>query len=198
MEFLGGNMKLILCMSLSLCTSLNVYAGQTIYEYKNDNGSAVITNKKIKTDDTDWAYVNSTYYPDTGISRPLTKEELEKEEIRVYKQQYQKWLKQGGKNSGKSPPTKPIKIVHELTFWPVLYGKLWVGTGLVATDALKINDGFDTNEDCMSNKSYYISVYGKQLNLDIPNYVKVAKPPKKTYVLSCYSTVGPVERSLVP
>jgi len=185
---------LYLCL-LVTCSS---YAGNTVYQYKNNAGTTILTSKKKAKTDSEWTYVEQTYYPDSNIAPPLTKKELEQEEIRVYKQQYAEWLKKGGKNSGISPPVKPIKIDHELTFWPILYGKLWVGTGLVASDFIKIRDGFDTHEDCMANKSDYIRTYGKELNLDIPKYVKVAKPPKKTYSVVCYSTIGPVERPLVP
>lgn len=191
-------MKSIIGLGLGLGMVCSVY-GQTIYLYKSDKGS-VLTNKKKPESDTEWTYEKHTDYPDSNViySRNVSKEESEKEEIRVYKQQYKEWMKQGGKDSGIRPPTKPIKIEQELSFWPVLYGELWVGTGLIATDSIKINHGFNTHEDCMSNQRYYIQVYGKQLNLSIPESVKVAKQPKKTYSLFCYSTIGPVERSLVP
>lgn len=197
-------MKLIVGLGLSLGVAFSIHADQTIqtshtvYQYKHNDGTTILTNKKKEKDDTDWTYQKQTQYVSSRIEKTITEEELEKEEIRVYKQQYQEWLKKGGKNSGIKPPIKPVKIVHELTFWPVLYGKLWVGTGLIATDSIKINEGYDTNEDCLDNRSYYIQTYGKQLNLDIPKYVKVAKQPKRTYSVACYSTIGPVEHSLVP
>ncbi|NAR48526.1 hypothetical protein GPS60_12980 [Acinetobacter haemolyticus] len=172
------------------------FAG-TVHTYKNDNGTTILTNKK--RDASEWNHIKTTTYEDSPIiTRHLSEKEIEAQEIKNYKQQHREWLKKGGKNSGLRPPVKPTKIVHELTFWPILYGQLWVGSGLVAFDAIEIPYGFDTNEDCMANKTAYISAYSKHLNLDIPSYVKVAKKPKKTYTLSCYSSIDPIERYLVP
>lgn len=127
----------------------------------------------------------------------MTQKELEQEEIKAYKLKYKEWLKLGGENSGIRAPIKPVRIEHELNFWPVLYGGVWVGTGLVGTDYLEINEGFDTHEDCMSNKDYYIKAYSNQLRLEIPQHVKVTKAPKRSYKVACYSTIEPVEHDLV-
>ncbi|MCK4103416.1 hypothetical protein [Acinetobacter radioresistens] len=191
-------MKLILILlSIFISSAYQSYAG-TVHTYKNSDGSTILTNKKIN--DSEWTYVKTTTYEDSPaiINKPLSDKEIEQQEIRIYKQQYKDWLSKGGKKSGVRPPVKPTKIVHELTFWPTLYGQLWVGNGLVAFDAVEIPDGFDTNEDCMANRAAYIKAYSEKLNLDIPSYVKVAKQPRKTYSVSCHSSIDPVERYLVP
>ena len=190
-------MKSVLYSILYMGISLNCYSA-TIYQCENSEGSMILTNKKERFN-SNYNCDKSINYPDSNsITRPMTKKEIEQEEIKIYKQKYQEWLKLGGKNSGIRAPIKPVRIEHELNFWPVLYGGVWVGTGLVGTDYLEINEGFDTHEDCMSNKNYYIKKYSNQLRLAIPQHIKVAKAPKKSYRVACYSTIDPVEYDLVP
>lgn len=86
-------MKLIVGLGLSLGVAFSIHADQTIqtshtvYQYKHNDGTTILTNKKKEKDDTDWTYQKQTQYVSSRIEKTITEEELEKEEIRVYKQQ---------------------------------------------------------------------------------------------------------------
>ena len=62
--------KYILVLSLGtigfLNTTVSSYAGQTIYQFKDDNGTTLLTNKK-KAEYNHLKVIKATYYPDSNI-----------------------------------------------------------------------------------------------------------------------------------
>lgn len=49
-----------------LNTTVSIYAGQTIYQFKDDNGTTLLTNKK-KAEYNHLKVIKATYYPDSNI-----------------------------------------------------------------------------------------------------------------------------------
>jgi hypothetical protein len=49
-----------------LNTTVSSYAGQTIYQFKDDNGTTLLTNKK-KAEYNHLKVIKATYYPDSNI-----------------------------------------------------------------------------------------------------------------------------------
>lgn len=192
-------MHKILLFTALLGSSFKSHA-ETVYQYESKTGDTILTVKK-RTNDPSLKLVKETKLDAPKAKATivhLTEQDIEKEEIKNYYLQYKEWLGKGGKNSGLRPPVKPARIYQELAFWPILHGNVWIGGGLVKSDSIRIKDGFESYEDCMANKSDYIRIFSKDLDLYIPQNVKLPKAPKVTYSITCYSTISNVERTLVP